>query len=201
MSSWHRKVVFVNALHPLGELIDSVLTRNGWSTRDLANRSRTAGEYMSHTNFGRLKNEPLVSIKGATVKLLARVLQVPESVVAAAALDSMGVERGFDAKPDIATAVHNSIDLSARDRKIILTVIDAMRDETDGQHHGKQDGDPETNNVHQLRPSSQGVVSSEKSTEGWAAYKPGGKSMKRHQVEKQDTDAEGSQDPDDHKGK
>lgn len=149
----------VNALHPLGELIDSVLTRNGWSTRDLANRSRAAGEYMSHTNFGRLKNEPLVSIKGSTVKLLARVLQVPEAVVAAAALDSMGVERGFDTSADIASAVHSSIDLSARDRKIILSVLDAMRDEMNGQQDDHSEREPQNSNVHQLRPARQSPVS------------------------------------------
>lgn len=155
--------MFVNALHPLGELIESVLNRNGWSTRDLANRSRATGEYMSHTNFGRLKNEPLVSIKGSTVKILARVLQVPEAAVAAAALDSMGVDRVFDTSPDIASAVHNSIDLSARDRKIILSVIDAMRDEMNGQQHDQSDDDPKPSNIHQLRPASQSTVSRKKS--------------------------------------
>ena len=191
--------MFVNALHPLGELIDSVLTRNGWSTRDLANRSRTAGEYMSHTNFGRLKNEPLVSIKGATVKLLARVLQVPESVVAAAALDSMGVERGFDAKPDIATAVHNSIDLSARDRKIILTVIDAMRDEMNGQQNEPSHHEPDPADSPTVEPDAEGSFTNQKSGYDLAAYDTGEPvSMKRQQTSKQDADAEASQDPGDY---
>lgn len=192
--------MFVNALHPLGELIDSVLIRNGWSTRDLANRSRALGEYMSHTNFGRLKNEPLVSIKGSTVKILARVLQVPEAVVAAAALDSMGVDRVADTSSDLASAVHNSIELSARDRKIILSVIEAMRVEMDG-HNDHSHHEPKRANPSAVEPDAEVVSPDEKSAFDLAAYKPGGKSMKRRQTDKQDEEAEGSQDPDDHKGK
>ena len=97
-------------------------------------------------------------------------------------------------------------DLNDDQRKAVINVaraflksnleLQGMRNEL----HRTQ-GQP-SNVVNFPTPDAEVARTSEKSREDWAAYETGaGKSMKRHQVEKQDTDAEGSQDPDDHKGK
>lgn len=119
----------MNDSHALGKLIQDALDRNKWSTRDLAKRAADMGQYMSHTNFNRLKNEPLSSIKADTIRLLARVLSVPEGRVTRAALATMGLPHDDHASPDLTDVVRNSVDLSARDRRILESVISAMRSE------------------------------------------------------------------------
>lgn len=125
----------VNEIHPLGELIQEVMDRNAWSLRGLSSRADRLGFKMSHSNFGRLKDEPITSMKGETIKMLAQVLKVPEARVAAAILDSMGVANdGSQDHLDLADFVRTSSEVSARDQRILLSVIGAMRDDESGSN-------------------------------------------------------------------
>lgn len=127
----------MNEIHALGALLQEAMDRNGWSLRALSARADARGFKMSHSNFGRLKDEPVTSMKGETIKMLSQVLQVPESRVAAAALASMNIDLPTveDQRP-LLDLVLSSNELSARDQRILLSVISAMRDNesgTDGQ--------------------------------------------------------------------
>lgn len=101
------------------------------------------GFNMTHSNFSRLKNDEIVSIKGSIIKLLAEVLGLPETKVARAAMASMGVDLQID-EVAVDAAVRNSNEFSERDRRIITSVLDAMRD-TQGEATNDNQDKPETN--------------------------------------------------------
>ncbi|GGJ74590.1 hypothetical protein GCM10007173_36970 [Glutamicibacter ardleyensis] len=121
------------------------MDRNSWSLRALSSRADSLGFKMSHSNFGRLKDEPVSSMKGETIKMLARVLKVSETRVASAVLASMGITPGSDDdQQGLVDFVRTSSEVSARDQRILLSVIDAMREdesETNGQQ-GNYDAHP-----------------------------------------------------------
>lgn len=123
----------MNEIHALGALLQEAMDRNGWSLRALSARADARGFKMSHSNFGRLKDEPVTSMKGETIKMLSQVLQVPESRVAAAALASMNIDLPTveDQRP-LLDLVLSSNELSARDQRILTSVISAMRDDESG---------------------------------------------------------------------
>lgn len=121
-----RKTDAVNATHPLGELIQAAQDKNGWSTRDLQRRAESLGLDMKHSNFSRLKNQELISIKGTVIHALADVLQVSVQSVAQASMASMGVEVSA-AQPAIEDVVRDSQEFSARDRQIIQGLVDTIR--------------------------------------------------------------------------
>lgn len=114
------------------------------------------GHRMSHSNFGRLRDEPVLSIKAATIKTLASVLKIRESVVAQAALDSMGIDHGLmESQPDLVQTVLESNEISDYDQELLTALLGVMR-----QKQGKEVGDHEQrsapigdNNVHELRPT------------------------------------------------
>lgn len=133
----------MNEMHPLGKLIQASQDRNGWSTRDLQRMAGMRGFNMTHSNFSRLKNDEIVSIKGSIIKLLAEVLGLPETKVARAAMASMGVDLQID-EVAVDAAVRNSNEFSERDRRIITSVLDAMRD-TQGEATNDNQDKPETN--------------------------------------------------------
>ncbi|WP_372699380.1 hypothetical protein [Arthrobacter sp. JSM 101049] len=133
----------MNSNNPLADLIRSAQELNGWSDRDLGKRAESLGLDITTSNFSRLKNRELVSVKGSLIKTLSRVLKVSEAKVAHAALASMGVEISYD-ELTVDDAVRNSTDFSARDRRIIQSVMDAMRDERSETVHDDQE-QPETN--------------------------------------------------------
>ncbi|MGV2950856.1 hypothetical protein ACNPM8_01570 [Glutamicibacter sp. AGC46] len=123
----------MNEIHPLGELIQEVMDRNAWSLRGLSSRADQLGFKMSHSNFGRLKDEPITSMKGETIKMLAKVLKVSEARVATATLDSMGIANdGSQERLALADFVRTSSEVSARDQRILLSVIGAMCDDESG---------------------------------------------------------------------
>lgn len=135
----------MNEIHPLGELLQEVMDRNGWSLRALSSRADSLGFKMSHSNFGRLKDEPVSSMKGETIKMLARVLKVSETRVASAVLASMGITPGSDDdQRGLVDFVRTSSEVSARDQRILLSVIDAMREDESGTNgqQGNQDSNP-----------------------------------------------------------
>ncbi|WP_074710800.1 hypothetical protein [Arthrobacter alpinus] len=116
----------MNATHPLGELIQAAQDKNGWSTRDLERRAQGLGLDMKHSNFSRLKNQELISIKGAVIHALSDVLQVSVQRVAQAAMASMGVEVQSN-RPSLEDVVRDSPEFSSRDRKIIQGLVDTIR--------------------------------------------------------------------------
>jgi hypothetical protein len=133
----------VNEMHPLGKLIQASQDRNGWSTRDLQRMAEQRGYNMTHSNFSRLKNEDVVSIKGSIIKLLSEVLGLPETKIARAAMASMGVDLQID-EVAVDEAVRNSDEFSERDRRIITSVLDAMR-VTQSETNNEDQDKPETN--------------------------------------------------------
>ncbi len=61
----------------IGQLIDSVKLANGWSDPDLVANARGSGYELTKSNISRYRNEqPLISIKGDSVRALAAVLGV-----------------------------------------------------------------------------------------------------------------------------
>lgn len=142
----------MNALHPLGELIQAAQDKNGWSTRDLQRRAEDLGLDMKHSNFSRLKNQDLVSIKGTVIHALANVLQVPVHRVAQAAMASMGVEVPAS-QPVLEDVVRDSPEFSTRDRLIIQGLVDTIRtldattqeEAADDATHMNQAGEPPAN--------------------------------------------------------
>lgn len=130
----------VNELHPLGRLIQAAQDREGWSTRDMERVAERNGYSMKHSNFSRLKIEPVVAIKASQIQVLASVLGVSEQAVAYAAVASMGVQ--MDAQDaSLENSLRYSTDLSVRDQRLVLSLVAAMHDAesgTDGQRSQSQ---------------------------------------------------------------
>ncbi|PRB69488.1 hypothetical protein [Arthrobacter sp. MYb213] len=116
----------MNELHPLGEMIQAAQMKNGWSTRDLEREAERHGLPMKHSNFSRLKLEPVIAIKASQIQVLSKVLRRSPQLVAKAAMASMGVDMDSPAI-DVPDAIRSSGKFSARDQRILLSVIDVMR--------------------------------------------------------------------------
>lgn len=124
----------MNALHPLGQLIQSVEDSRGWTLREIARRiDERAGRTISHAYVARLKKKPISSITYETIHALAVGLDVPEHLVGAAALETMGVRDLDQSEAGAAVAIARDPDLSERDRRILLAAVREMQDATDTQ--------------------------------------------------------------------
>ena len=138
----------MNESHPLAQLIQETQDRNGWSTRDLERIADRHGYSMKHSNFSRLKSEPVVAIKASQIRILSKVLGVSEQLIARAAINSMGVD--LDATDiGIRDVLRSSNELTSRDRRILLSVIDAMHDDESGTN--AEHTQPQTNTPPRLR--------------------------------------------------
>lgn len=121
----------MNERHPLGQLIFSIQQARGWSERQL--EERAAGKPgLGKSNISKIKNHPLVSIKGNVIKGLADLLGVSEQRVAKAALLSMGVDLGETSSTTLRQSVGSEPELTDKDRKILLAVLNAMEEEVVG---------------------------------------------------------------------
>lgn len=130
----------MNDMHALGQLIQEAQDRNGWSLRDLQDRAKRRGFAMSHSNFGRLKSEPVTSIKGENLHMLQQVLKVPMGVVATAALDSMGITTRGTWDASIEDVVRESTELSEYDQELLTAMLRVMLGRTKGlANHDEQD--------------------------------------------------------------
>lgn len=118
-------------MQTLADLIKSVQDKNGWSDRDLGRRAEKLEIDITTSNFSRLKNRELVSVKGSLIRKLALVLMVPEQKVAQAALASMGLNLEIP-EVTVEDAVRNSPDFSIRDQTLIMGLVNAMRDTGSG---------------------------------------------------------------------
>ena len=121
----------MNALHSLGQLIQSVEDSKGWTLREVARRVERSGRTMSHAYVARLKREPIRSVTYETIQALSVGLDLPERLVATAALETMGVHDIGTAETGAAVAIARDPDLSERDRRILLAVVREMQSE----HH------------------------------------------------------------------
>lgn len=125
----------VNALHPLGELIQSVEDSKGWTLREIARRiDERAGRTISHAYVAKLKRDPIKSITYETIRALSVGLDLPERTIATAVMESMGVHDIGTAETGSALAIARDPGLSDRDRKILLAVVREM--------HGEQTQEP-----------------------------------------------------------
>lgn len=116
-------------VHALGQLIDSVKLANGWSDPDLVANARGRGHELTKSNISRYRNEqPLISIKGDSVRALAAALGVTNAQVAAAAIESMGISLPQHHEPPIEQAVRLDPSLSKRDQNLLLALLARMRD-------------------------------------------------------------------------
>lgn len=121
----------MNALHPLGQLIQSVEDSKGWTVREIARRIERADLNLSNAYLGRLKRKPITSVTYETIHALAVGLDVPERTVALAAVESMGVHDVNPAEAGAAVAIARDPSLSERDRRVLLAVVREMQREDD----------------------------------------------------------------------
>lgn len=133
----------MNSNQTLAELIKSVQELNDWSDRDLGKRAEKLGLDITTSNFSRLKNRELLSVKGSLIRMLAKVLNVSEVKIAQASMVSMGVDLDVS-EASVDDAVRASNEFSERDRRIITSVLDAMRDTQSETTNADQDR-PQTN--------------------------------------------------------
>lgn len=128
----------MNAPHPLSRLIQSVEDGQGWTDRELSRRIGVAGHQMSHSYIGKLKNHPIQSVTASMVQALATGLGVPETVVAAAALASMGVHIDTSSSAGLDVAIASEESLTDYDKRLLRSLVKEMR--TDGEQ--RSDGLP-----------------------------------------------------------
>lgn len=129
----------MNDMHALGRLIQDAQDRNEWSLRDLQERATARGYRMSHTNFGRLKTEPVLSVKGENISMLAQVLRVRVSTVVEAVLESMDLPYSGPSSPSVLDAVLQSNEISEYDQELLVAQLRVMlgrqKAGTHGAHH------------------------------------------------------------------
>lgn len=122
-------------MNALGDLIDTVKDINGWSDPDLSRNAQRKGFVLSKSNVSRYRVEdPMLSISASAIKTLAAALDVPEARVASAALQSMQIDASAGAIfpiPTVETAVRHDLSLSARDRELLLALLERMRIDAD----------------------------------------------------------------------
>lgn len=125
----------MNALHPLGQLIQSVEDSKGWTIREMSRRASAAGFDVSHQYLARLKRAALKSVSRDLIETLAAGLDPPERVVGLAALESMGVHDVDPNEAGTAATIARDPALTERDRRILLAIVREMQrgqDEQDG---------------------------------------------------------------------
>lgn len=151
-------------MHELERLITSIQERNDWSDRDLQLRAEQLGHSaLSKSDFSRWRNSPVNSIKGSNIRDMAAVLGTSETVIAQAALESMGIQARMPEESSVDTALSLDPDLSARDKSLVRALLGAMGqpEERDGSGSAAPmnhaDGDPAGNQQDQRTPTASAV--------------------------------------------
>jgi len=154
----------VKSKHALGALIEDTIERNHWTQESVVERARSQGFKMSTQNLSRIKNSPVTTLVPEQVRAVSAGLQLPVSVVLAAALESLGFTHEPSRQPGVEEAVKYDHRLSARDRRILTAVVTellATDDEKAGGEHDQRSA-PRTqagdagDNVHTLTQPDQG---------------------------------------------
>lgn len=127
--------------HPLSRLIQSVEDGQGWTDREVSRRIAAAGHKMSHSYIGKLKNHPIQSVSASMVQTLAIGLGLPETVVAEAALSSMGVHIETNSSAGLDVAIATEETLTDRDKRLLRSLVKEMRTDEEQRRH-----DPSSNN-------------------------------------------------------
>ncbi|WP_155807478.1 hypothetical protein [Brevibacterium sp. VCM10] len=120
-------------LTPLGRVIDAAQREHGWSLNQLGERAQKHGlKGLTKSNIGNLKMRAPLQISTAALKNLAILIQVPERVVVEAAIRSTNLEYPERNTTGAAEAIENDVEISARDKRILLAAITAMKEAGDG---------------------------------------------------------------------
>lgn len=133
-------MIHVNT-HPLSRLIQSVEDGQGWTDREVSRRITAAGHSMSHSYIGKLKNKPIQSVNASMVQTLAIGLGVPETVVAEAALASMGVHIDTSSSAGLDVAIATEEALTDRDKRLLRSLVKEMRTDGEQRRNDDQAGD------------------------------------------------------------
>lgn len=112
----------VTKKHPLGGLIQAVQQANGWSDRDLELRAGGLPG-MGKSNLSKLKNQPIRSVRGSTIKNLARLLAVPERLVARATLASLEDPIDLEEEIDLREAIAAAPNLDASTKLLLSDLL------------------------------------------------------------------------------
>lgn len=150
--------------HALGALIEDTIERNHWTQETVAERARSNGFKMSTQNLSRIKNAPLTTLVPEQVRAIAAGLQLPVSVVLEAALESLGFTNDSSRHLGVEEAAKYDHRLSARDRRILAAVVNALLATDDEKAGGERAdssapktsaGDEPASKVHDLNQPHQ----------------------------------------------
>ena len=119
----------MNTSSTLGALIQERRNSSGWSYRDLESRS-PAGAGLNKSRWGELARDEVKTFSGDQLRGIAVALGLPQHVVGRAALTSMGLTADTSSARTLEDAVRTDYHLTARDRRILLAVVRAMRTES-----------------------------------------------------------------------
>lgn len=136
-------------LTPLGRVIAAAQGDRNWSNRALERRADELGfEGLTKSTIGNLKTKAPQQISTTTLKNLAILIQAPERVVVEAAIRSTTLEYPERNSTGTVEAIENDVQISARDKRILLAAITAMKEACDGDGeatpHTDADGTPAT---------------------------------------------------------
>jgi len=131
-------------MHQLGKLIQRIQDENGWTNVDVANRAIERGHSTSKQSIGEYKNKPIKTIGVRQVSLLADALGVAPIVVVRAAAESMGFHDQDDSEDELEQVVRTTTELSERDKRLVMSLLDAMRTE-ESSEHASTTPDPNSN--------------------------------------------------------
>jgi hypothetical protein len=121
-------------MHQLGKLIQRIQDENGWSNVDVANRAIERGHSTSKQSIGEYKNKPVKSIGARQIHLLAEALGVAPMTVVRAAAESMGIQDHLEGEDELTTVVRTTTDLSERDKRLVMSLLNAMRTDESSEH-------------------------------------------------------------------
>lgn len=127
--------------HPLSQLIQSIEDGQGWTDREVSRRIAAAGHKMSHSYIGKLKNHPIQSVNASMVQTLAIGLGIPETVVAEAALASMGVHIDTSRSAGLDVAIATDEALTDRDKRLLRSLVKEMRTDGEGRREESSNDD------------------------------------------------------------
>ncbi|WP_309132680.1 hypothetical protein [Brevibacterium sp.] len=147
---------------PLGRVIDAAQHENGWSLNQLGERAKELGlKGLTKSNISNLKREQQQQISTNTLKNLAVLIRVPERVIVEAAIRSTNLEYPERTTAGATEAIANDLHLSARDKRILLAAISAMREEVG-------DGDAEATPLSEAggTPAPGGIIDRDNPTSG-----------------------------------
>lgn len=117
---------------PFGRLIHELRTRRGLSLRQLADLSAARGYKVSHTRIGDLETKPIPTWPSADIiKGLAAALGVPERVLTAALVESMGLTLPQMPSTDWLMVISKAEQMTPAGQRRLMRQIDTLFDVND----------------------------------------------------------------------